>query len=133
MTTVADRVGATERAISRVLRAGVLLSLACLVSGTVLMLLQPDGGFLSDPAALAPLLSGDAGAAPPWQHLVSRLIQGRGEALATVGLLVLILTPVVRVAISIRAFVVQHDRVYTAITSLVLLLLLISFALGAGA
>ena len=133
MTTVADRVGATERAISRVLRAGVLLSLACLVSGTVLMLLQRDGGFLSDPAALAPLLSGDAGAAPPWQHLVPRLMQGRGEALATVGLLVLILTPVVRVAISIRAFVVQHDRVYTAITSLVLLLLLISFALGAGA
>ena len=50
------------------------------------------------------------------------------------GLLLLILTPVVRVAVSILAFRAQRDRTYVLITSAVLVLLLLSFVLGrAGA
>lgn len=46
------------------------------------------------------------------------------------GLLVLILTPVARVAVSVIAFHVQRDRAYVLITSLVLALLILSFAMG---
>jgi len=51
-------------------------------------------------------------------------------ALVTVGLLLLIATPVARVAVSVLAFIYQKDRVYTLITLAVLCLLLLSFVLG---
>lgn len=46
------------------------------------------------------------------------------------GLLLLIATPVMRVAVSILAFAVQRDWRFVAITSVVLALLLLSFLLG---
>jgi len=49
-----------------------------------------------------------------------------------VGLLLLIATPVMRAAVSIFAFVYQHDRTFVIITSVVLAILLLSFALGHG-
>jgi uncharacterized membrane protein len=48
------------------------------------------------------------------------------------GLLLLIATPVMRVAFSVLVFVYQHDRVFVVITSIVLTLLLVSFVLGRG-
>ena len=47
-----------------------------------------------------------------------------------VGLLVLIATPVLRVAVSILAFWQEGDRKFVLITSVVLALLLASFLLG---
>ena len=46
------------------------------------------------------------------------------------GLLLLIATPVLRVAVSIFAFVYEKDKVFVIITSIVLGLLLLSFILG---
>jgi len=46
------------------------------------------------------------------------------------GLLVLIATPVTRVAVSIVAFIRMRDRRYVVITTVVLALLLLSFFLG---
>ena len=46
------------------------------------------------------------------------------------GLLLLIATPVVRVAVSILGFVYERDWRYILITSIVLGLLILSFALG---
>ena len=46
------------------------------------------------------------------------------------GLVLLIATPVVRVIVSTVAFYRERDRVYVAITLLVLALLLVSFVLG---
>jgi uncharacterized membrane protein len=53
-----------------------------------------------------------------------------GQAIVIVGLLLLILTPVMRVAISILAFAYEEDWNFVWITSVVLLFLLISFFLG---
>jgi uncharacterized membrane protein len=41
-----------------------------------------------------------------------------------------VLTPVLRVALSILLFLAQRDRTYVLITSTVLLLFLISFVIG---
>jgi len=54
----------------------------------------------------------------------------RGRAIVILGLLLLIATPVVRVAVSIFAFIYQGDRIFTLITAVVLCLLLLSFVLG---
>jgi uncharacterized membrane protein len=48
----------------------------------------------------------------------------------TLGLLLLVATPVLRVAVSMVAFALQHDRTYTVISALVLLVLLMAFLLG---
>jgi uncharacterized membrane protein len=51
-------------------------------------------------------------------------LTGHGRGLIQLGLLLLIATPVARIAFSLVAFVRQRDRLYVAITSLVLAMLL---------
>jgi uncharacterized membrane protein len=57
------------------------------------------------------------------------LAAGRPVAIAQLGLLVLVATPVIRVGVSLIAFVVERDRLYVAITASVLGLLLLSLFL----
>jgi uncharacterized membrane protein len=67
-------------------------------------------------------------------EVVTGIAKLHGQSIVAAGLLLLILTPVMRVAVSILAFRAQRDRTYVLITSAVLMLLLLSFVLGrAGA
>ncbi|MDR1305487.1 MAG: DUF1634 domain-containing protein [Verrucomicrobiales bacterium] len=50
--------------------------------------------------------------------------------LVTAGLVLLIATPVLRVAASLALFAVERDKIYTLVTAAVLLLLALSFILG---
>ena len=52
------------------------------------------------------------------------------ESLIKPGLLLLICTPILRVAASIVIFALQRDRLYVVITAAVLTLVALSFALG---
>jgi len=54
----------------------------------------------------------------------------RGQALVMLGLLVLMATPVLRVAVSLVSFLRSRDRAFTLLTSAVLVLLLLSLFLG---
>jgi uncharacterized membrane protein len=54
------------------------------------------------------------------------------QAVITLGLLLLIATPVLRVAVSVVAFALEHDRRYVIITLIVMTILIISFTLGRG-
>jgi hypothetical protein len=54
----------------------------------------------------------------------------RGRALIEIGLLALIATPVARVVFSLAAFARERDRVFVAITLLVLVVLLYSLLCG---
>ena len=51
-------------------------------------------------------------------------------AIIQLGLVLLIATPVARVAMSLVAFILQRDRVYVVVTSIVLTLLIFSLAGG---
>jgi uncharacterized membrane protein len=70
--------------------------------------------------------------APPSQpttdfgDLPARLANLQPLAITQLGLLTLLATPVVRVAVSVGAFALEHDRLYAAITLVVLLVLLAS-------
>jgi uncharacterized membrane protein len=125
----AARVRRVELLISNILRIGVATSLVIIVAGTLLSFVHhPD--YVSDPRELQRLTR--PGAAFP--HTLSDVLTGvahlRGQAVVVIGLLVLLATPVARVAVSIFAFAYQRDRVFVVLTSTVLLLLLLSFALG---
>jgi uncharacterized membrane protein len=131
-TPVADhdpRVRQVEIAISNLLRGGVALSILLIAAGTVTMFVQQPS-YLSQPNELERLITPGTKFPHTLPDLIAALSQFRGEAVVTLGLLVLIATPVMRVAISILAFIYQGDRVFTLITTVVLCLLLLSLVLG---
>ena len=65
------------------------------------------------------------------QSVISGRGRGRGQGLIQLGLLLLIATPIARVAFSVVGFAIERDRLYVAFTLLVLAILLYSF-LGSG-
>lgn len=123
------RVRQVELLISNLLRAGVIASLSVIAVGTLMTFIQHPA-YVSSRAELQPLT--EIGAAFP--HSVRDVFEGvlelQGRAVVTAGLLVLIATPVLRVMVSIFAFIYQRDRIFTLITAVVFGLLMLSFVLG---
>jgi uncharacterized membrane protein len=126
------RVRQVELLISRLLRAGILASLVLLVAGTTLTFVHHPR-YLTERASLDALTATTSTFPHTPRDVVVGLAHLRGQALVTLGLLVLIATPVVRVAVSIVGFAYQRDRAFVAITALVLGLLVASFVLGGAA
>lgn len=115
---MAEDVRKMEMTLSRVLRGGVALSALLLLTG---LLLTAYTGDTSHPTgSLDPIwiLWGDTFLEP--SHLLF------------LGFLALIATPVLRIIYSVIIFAKKHDLIFTAITSSVLLILLVNFALGIG-
>jgi uncharacterized membrane protein len=123
------RVRRVELVISRLLRIGVVTSLLIVTWGTVISFVRhPD--YTSVPSELQRLTRPGAAFPHTLGDVWRGLKQGRGQAIVTAGLLLLIATPVLRVAVSILGFVYERDRTFVAITATVLMLLLLSFLLG---
>ena len=120
-----------EDAISTVLRAGVATSITIIAIGLLLTFVHHRDYFSSRPA-LGSLIDARANYTASVGAVIEGARQGRGQSIVMIGILVLIATPVVRVAMSIALFAAEHDRVYVGITSVVLLLLILSFVIGAG-
>lgn len=116
-----------DEIIGNLLRVGVIAAAAVVLSGGALYLVQhgatiPDYRvFHGEPAYLRGV-SGILSAA--------RALDGPG--LIQLGLLVLLATPVARVAFSVFAFALQRDRTYVVVTLIVLAVLLYSLGAGGG-
>jgi len=126
-----DKVRKVELAISALLRVGVLTSLLVVLAGTVVTFVHHPH-YLSSHHDLGPLTTPGAVFPHSLPSLVRGLEHGQGRAIVMAGLLLLIATPVLRVAVSVLAFVYQRDRIFVGITTVVLTLLLVSFVLGRG-
>jgi len=111
-----------ELIVSYLLRVGVALSLTVTFVGLMLLL-------WTDPAHLTVRLTGGFVARSPWT-VFAGLRHFHPKAIIDFGLILLILTPVFRVAVTAIAFILERDLVYTAITLFVLTVLLASFFLG---
>jgi len=120
-----------ESAISTILRAGVALSIAIIAFGVTVTFVHHHDYFRSRPA-LGNLIDARANYTESIQSVVHGTIDFRGQSIVMLGVLVLIATPVVRVAASVVLFAAEHDRIYVVITTLVLALLLVSFLIGAA-
>ncbi len=114
-----------DEIIGNLLRVGVILAAAVVLLGGALYLAQhrstlPDYRvFRGEPASLR----GVAGIVKD-----ARELDGRG--LIQLGLLVLLATPIARVAFSVLAFALERDRTYVVVTLIVLAVLL--YSLGSG-
>jgi uncharacterized membrane protein YfcA/uncharacterized membrane protein len=118
--TSAQAQSGMTKSIGWILQIGVMLSAAIILLGIVLLPTRPGGLSPERVLAFPQTLS----------LLASELLVLRPQAIITLGLLLLIATPVVRVAASIVAFALEGDRRYVVITSVVLLILLFSLFLG---
>lgn len=118
-----------ETVLGTLLRFGVAISLACLAAGVALTLARhPD--YLTEPGALGHLTGPGAAFPHTLGDVAHGLVRLQGRALMMAGLLLLILTPVSRVAASIVAFAFERNWRFAAITAFVLLVLVVSFFLG---
>jgi uncharacterized membrane protein len=118
-----------ELLISDVLRVGVAVSLSLVVIGTVVSFLHhPD--YVTSQEQLKRLTSPGAAFPRTPAQVIGGLKHGRGQAIVVIGLVLLIATPVVRVAVSIAGFIYERDWAFVVITTIVLFLLILSFVLG---
>jgi uncharacterized membrane protein len=120
-----------ETVISAILRAGVAISIATILTGLIVTFLHHHDYFSSRPA-LGNLIDARANYTASVRGVLAGVREGRGQSIVMLGVLILIATPVARVAASIALFAAEHDRVYVAITSVVLMLLILSFVIGAA-
>ncbi|KLU64522.1 MULTISPECIES: DUF1634 domain-containing protein [Desulfosporosinus] len=107
-----------ELFISSSLRTGVYLSAMVVVIGLLLYFAIGQSGYQSGefPTTIGMVLAG--------------ILRFKPASIISLGLLLLIATPVFRVAASVLMFVLEKDYVYTIITLFVLCILIISFFLG---
>jgi len=112
---VVAEVADINRGISHVLRGGVLVSVGVLLAGLTIAALEGSGFSFE---VLEP------------GQLLGPLLRLQPAALLSLGVLILILTPVARVALSLLSFLRERDRRYVEITTIVLLNLLVGFLLG---
>jgi len=116
---------AMEQLIGRFLQIGVMLAALVVLIGATLLLVQHG----RSPVSYAVFQTG-----PAQLRTIGGIIHGvfalDSKAIVQLGLVLLIATPVVRVAFMLIAFAVQRDRIYVAISTVVLALLLYSLLLG---
>jgi uncharacterized membrane protein len=139
---VEDRaVAEMETTVAYALRWGVLLSFAIVLLGSVLLFAHGDTGYgnvrVSGAHAVDTLTGYRGSDTAGWfpttpSEVLAGVRHGRPYAVITLGLLVLIATPVFRVAVSVLTFAWERDRLYVAITVYVLAVLLVSFVIGKG-
>jgi uncharacterized membrane protein len=114
-----------DAAIGRILQIGVFVSAAAICFGATIYLWKHGSAvssyrvFTGEPHELTSVIG-----------IVADAKRFSGRGIIQCGLLLLIATPIARVVFSVVAFGRQRDRLYVAITSIVLLLLLFSLISG---
>jgi uncharacterized membrane protein len=114
-----------ENILGNLLRTGVILSAAVVLIGMILHAIKADSGppdfhvFNGEPASLRSVHS-----------IFQGMLALKPGGVIQFGLLLLLATPVARVAFSIFAFACQKDKVYVLVTLIVLSILVYSMAGG---
>ena len=115
-----------EVILGNLLRSGVLFSAAVVLSGASVYLFH----HAHEPADYR-IFRGEPPEFRTIAGVIHSAVHGRGRGLIQLGLLLLIATPIARVAFSIVGFGIERDRMYVAFTLIVLAILLYSL-LGSG-
>jgi uncharacterized membrane protein len=114
-----------ENLIGNLLRIGVLSAAAVVLLGGCLYLVRYGASmphyhvFKGEPSDLRSI----------W-GIIKDAFELHTRGIIQLGFLVLIATPIMRVAVSVAAFLYMRDRLYVAVSLLVLCLLLYSFLIG---
>jgi len=115
-----------ENIVGNLLRTGVSLSALVVAFGAVIYLFRHG----RSPADYR-VFRGEPSEFRNLSGIIHSALGFHGRGLIQLGLLILIATPVARVAFSIWGFAAEHDRMYMIFTGIVLAVLLYSL-LGSG-
>lgn len=107
-----------EKIIGKIMQIGVLIAAFVIVVGILDLLITGSTGY---PAGIHPHAPGT---------ILQGVMQFKSYAIMMLGIFLLILTPVLRVVVSIYAFIKEKDRLYTWITTIVLIILIIAMVIG---
>lgn len=107
-----------EVIIGQILRIGVAISVGVILIGIIVYLFSGNSGYVDNnfPTRLTTIFAG--------------IGNGKSYAIMMLGLLLLIFTPVLRVIVSIYAFAKEKDTMYTVITTIVLIILVVAILIG---
>jgi uncharacterized membrane protein len=115
--------------IGKLLRVGAIASCCITLLGGVAYLFQrsstPDYSPVADSEPF-----GAAGSLRSLSGIIDGILHFDGAAIIQFGVIVLIATPVLRVALSALLFIGEKDRLYTFISFLVLLIIAANMLLG---
>jgi uncharacterized membrane protein len=114
-----------DQLIGNLLRVGVIIAAIVAAFGAVLYLAQ-HGQQVADYR----VFRGEPRELRSVRGILSSALALHSPAIVQLGLLLLIATPVARVAFSLVAFLLQRDRAYVFVTSIVLALLVFSLTGG---
>jgi uncharacterized membrane protein len=124
-----DELRTIEILVSYLLRSGVAISSVLVLFGTIVSYVHhPD--YVQSHLALARLTEPREPLLHNLHDVAAAIANFRGQAIVMAGLLILIATPICRVAILIVAFRYRGDRLFALLGAIVLCLLLLSFVLG---
>ncbi|MGH9624264.1 MAG: DUF1634 domain-containing protein [Bryobacteraceae bacterium] len=114
-----------ERMVSILLRIGVMMAGAVVLGGGIFYLLH-HGGEVANHRTFH--------GQPAIDRVVTKIFAGalalRARSIIQLGVLVLIATPILRVALALAGFALERDRRYTIVTIIVLCVLLGSLIAG---
>jgi uncharacterized membrane protein len=110
-----------ETIMGSLLRTGVLLAAAVVLCGGALYVAQHYAQLVS----YRTFASG-AGDTRTLGGIVASASHMQGDGLIQLGLVLLIATPVARVAFAVAGFALEHDRLYTLVSLIVLTILVFS-------
>ena len=114
-----------EKIVGNLLRSGVIAAAIVVLAGGIIYLIR-YGGNLPDYS----IFKGEPAEFRSMEGIIKAAFALRSRGLIQLGLLLLVATPVARVAFSIFAFALQRDRIYVVITLIVLGVLIYSLAGG---
>jgi uncharacterized membrane protein len=112
--------------IGNLLRYGVWISLSVAFIGGIVYLMH-HGNDIEDYSVFK---ENDRNIFEVITAIYNGVIQGNGESIIFFGVILLFLTPVLRVLLSLFSFLLEKDYMYVVITLIVIFIILVSVSLG---
>ena len=114
-----------NRSVGNLLRLGVLLSVITSIIGFIKLF--TDGFVMPKKYTL---LDMGTSSEKVWGLFWRSLMKGEGMAIIQLGILMLILTPLMRIIFALIGYLKEKDYTYVIISSIVLIIMIISFITG---
>lgn len=114
-----------NRSVGNLLRLGVILSVITSLIGFIKLFME---GFKMP--RKYKLLDMGTSSEKVWSHFWETLCKGDGMAIIQLGILMLIFTPLMRIIFALIGYLKEKDYLYVLISSIVLIIMVISFVTG---
>ena len=111
-----------EKTVGKLLRTGVFTACVVVLIGGILLLAQYGTGVMPDYR----VFKGEGSEFITFDGIIKGLFTFKAMAIIQFGVLLLIITPILRIVFSLFAFAIEKDRLYVVITMIVLGIILFS-------